>query len=76
MALFSQPNFKQEKIKRVNSYIYSVVTFFLTTGFEMQASIECLWATVQGKQNILIQEHFQLSQIPLQPSSESSLFHL
>lgn len=80
-ALLSQPNFKQEKTKRVNSYIYTVVIFFFsfffffTTGFQVQAiMMKNLLATVQGKQNILMQKHFQLPQIPLLSANFSSLY--
>lgn len=41
-----------------------------TIRFEVQAIIKSLLATVQGKQIILMQRHFQLSQNPFQPISE------
>lgn len=69
-ALFPHPNFNREDQSKQVHLHYCHLGVEGTIGFEMQAIIKSLLATVQGKQAILMQKHFQLSQNPFQPISE------
>lgn len=69
-ALFLHPNFNREDQSKQVHLHYCHLGVGGTIGFEMQAIIKSLLAIVEGKQTILMQKHFQLSQNPFQPISE------